>query len=109
MATAEKNILPLQDASHTAPRTTRRRAHALIFVVVLLALAKLYVNFTLYDDVLHFNTAAAGCPQVDALVPERGAETLAAFSDLLATSDFKTKAINWLAGAVQVPCVVVLA
>ncbi|KAJ7115835.1 hypothetical protein C8R44DRAFT_832690 [Mycena epipterygia] len=43
------------------------------------------------------------CPQVDALVPERDSALLGNISDLIATSDFKTKAINWLSGAVQVP------
>jgi hypothetical protein len=48
-----------------------------------------------------------GCPQVDALAPQLGADLLANISDLLATDDFKTKTISWLSGAVQVPCVFV--
>ncbi|KAJ7767417.1 hypothetical protein DFH07DRAFT_1011128 [Mycena maculata] len=51
----------------------------------------------------HLRDTAAGCPQVEALTPERGAELLGNISHLIGTADFKTKAIDWLAGAVQVP------
>ncbi|KAJ7245152.1 carboxypeptidase S [Mycena haematopus] len=75
-----------------------------VFGLILLAVITLRcANFHRYGaDVHSAAAAAAGCPQVDALVPQRGT-VLANISDLLATPDFKTKAIDWLAGAVQVP------
>jgi cytochrome c biogenesis protein CcdA len=97
-------VQPIGAGSLLAPRTVSRRTQvALIFGVILLSLVGLRVNFAPYADVPQL---ATGCSQVDALVPQRGAEVYANISRLVATPDFKTKAINLLSGAVQVPCVV---
>lgn len=93
----------LTPGKNDAPRTISRRKQYLIFVVALVSLLCLRANFAPYADVPQF---AADCPQVEALVPSRSAEIYASVSDLFATPDFKTKAVNWLAGAVQVPYVV---
>ncbi|KAJ7066750.1 hypothetical protein C8F01DRAFT_715736 [Mycena amicta] len=45
----------------------------------------------------------SGCAQVEALAPQRDADLLSNISGLLATTEYKTRAINWLSGAVQVP------
>ncbi|KAF8216351.1 hypothetical protein K438DRAFT_1797078 [Mycena galopus ATCC 62051] len=98
--TREKDgLLPLP-APQPAPRTLSHRTKGLVCIVLLSLLA--FRNFAIHrrTDV---HSAASGCPQVEALVPQRNAEALASVSDLLATPDFKTKAVDWLAGAVQVP------
>ncbi|KAJ7470811.1 carboxypeptidase S [Mycena latifolia] len=46
---------------------------------------------------------ATTCPQVDVLIPERNAGVWAAARDHTATPAFKTRAIDWLAGAVRIP------
>ncbi|KAJ6571304.1 hypothetical protein B0H19DRAFT_1129688 [Mycena capillaripes] len=57
-------------------------------------------RFTSHDS---HDRAATGCPQEEALYPQRNAELLGNISYLLTTPHFQTKAINWLAGAVQIP------
>ncbi|KAF8216349.1 hypothetical protein K438DRAFT_1703174 [Mycena galopus ATCC 62051] len=99
--TQEKDGLLPSPAPQPAPRTPSRRTKGLI-CIVLLSLLALRVNFALHRGT-DVHNAASGCPQVDALVPQRGAEVLAGVSDLLATPAFKTKAVDWLVGAVQVP------
>ncbi|KAJ7323043.1 hypothetical protein DFH08DRAFT_969671 [Mycena albidolilacea] len=97
-------VQPIAAGALLAPRTVSRRTQvALIFGVILLSLLGLRVNFAPYVDVPQL---ATGCPQVDALVPQRGAELYANISRLVATPDFKTKAINLPSGAVQVPATI---
>ncbi|KAJ7672639.1 hypothetical protein B0H17DRAFT_1084048 [Mycena rosella] len=96
----EKALLPAP-AQPPRPKSTRRRGLAIValacFVFSTFSHGPLY-----FDEYLPQETAA-GCPQVDSLAPQRGAELLGNISDLIGTADFKAKAISWLAGAVQVP------
>ncbi|KAF7356747.1 Gly-X carboxypeptidase [Mycena venus] len=105
--TEEKEAL-LPTTPQTVPHTPRfsRKAQRRIFIAGLLScltLGVVYGHLGFYFDGVLDSNVATGCPQVDALVPQRGADVLASISDLLATSDYKAKAINWLSGAVQVP------
>ena len=43
------------------------------------------------------------CPQVPELIPEKNYELWESLSNIYSTGSFKLKAIDWLAGAVQVP------
>ncbi|KAJ7180527.1 hypothetical protein C8R46DRAFT_1210873 [Mycena filopes] len=100
--TNEKPLLPAPQTPQPTKSTRTRRGLSLLafawFAISVFSHTHRRYNFD-GDNV----SLAAGCTQVDALLPERGADLLASVSDLLGTSDFKTKAINWLAGAVQVP------
>ncbi|KAF7370754.1 Gly-X carboxypeptidase [Mycena sanguinolenta] len=88
-----------------APRTSQRTFNlkSLFLFLLLSAITLRCVPLNLAARYDHETTFASSCPQVDALVPQRGADVLANISDLLATSTFKTKAVSWLAGAVQIP------
>ncbi|KAJ6621352.1 hypothetical protein B0H10DRAFT_2163162 [Mycena sp. CBHHK59/15] len=98
---SEKTLLP----SHgpPAPKPTRRRTLSVLawscFCLSVLAHSYRYLEL----DVYLAPSAAPSCPQVDVLVPERDAHLWGSIGDLIATSEFKTRAIDWLAGAVQVP------
>jgi len=48
------------------------------------------------------------CPQVDELVPEKNGMIWESLQDMYGTEDFKTRAVDWLGGAVRIPCVVSL-
>ncbi|KAJ6518628.1 hypothetical protein C8R45DRAFT_1011 [Mycena sanguinolenta] len=93
-------LLPAPAAPAPALRSQRlTKGLFLCFLIPTLLLSGHLASLRYYSE----TALASTCPQVDALVPQRGADVLANVSDLLATHDFKTKAINWLAGAVQVP------
>ncbi|KAF8920578.1 hypothetical protein CPB85DRAFT_1372686 [Mucidula mucida] len=47
--------------------------------------------------------AAAFCPQVEALYPEKNSALWSDMGTMIGTDAFRTQAINWLSGAVQVP------
>ncbi|KAJ6493697.1 hypothetical protein C8R47DRAFT_1119429 [Mycena vitilis] len=98
----EKALLPRAAPQHAPPRPKSKRR---VFTGVALSCLAFIggCGFRQLRDSHRHATFASGCPQVKPLAPERGAELLSNVSDLLATADFKTKAINWLAGAVQVP------
>ncbi|KAJ7504523.1 hypothetical protein B0H11DRAFT_1709687 [Mycena galericulata] len=103
MSPTEKDCLPSSPQAQPRPEPTGRR-----FVRLAAAITVAWIWFSVHSNLDRHSgeqqhDAAAGCPQVDALTPERGAEFLGNISDLIGTADFKTKAINWLAGAVQVP------
>jgi Gly-Xaa carboxypeptidase len=51
-------------------------------------------------------TSADLCPQVDELVPEKNGVIWESLQDTYSTSEFKTRAVDWLGGAVRIPCVV---
>ncbi|KAF7366779.1 Gly-X carboxypeptidase [Mycena sanguinolenta] len=102
-AKQKQDFLPL---APPAPRTTSQRTSNLksLFLFLLLSVITLRcAHLNLVARYEHETATIPSCPQVDALFPQRGADVLANVSDLLATPDFKTKAINWLAGAVQIP------
>ncbi|KAJ7035311.1 hypothetical protein C8F04DRAFT_1098842 [Mycena alexandri] len=99
----EKALLPAPQASQPSKPTRTRRRGLAVVALSWFAFSVFSHAHHRYFDALPPSSAAAGCPQVDPLVPERDADLLASVSDLLATSDFKTKAVTWLAGAVQVP------
>ncbi|KAK7005667.1 Gly-X carboxypeptidase [Favolaschia claudopus] len=106
MSTAEEKqaLLPVPlQAPPRKPQWARRLTLVALLssvaITTSICMNVVHRNFDLFDH----DTAASGCPQVDALTPERNSDILGSVSDLLATSDFKTKAINWLSGAVQVP------
>ncbi|KAJ7077873.1 hypothetical protein B0H15DRAFT_1003211, partial [Mycena belliarum] len=100
----EKAILPAPIQPSPRLKSTRRRGAAILaFACFAFSLFSLFSNGPLYFDEYLRREAATGCPQVDPLVPKNSAELLANISDLIGTADFKTKAINWLSGAVQVP------
>jgi Gly-Xaa carboxypeptidase len=48
------------------------------------------------------------CPQVDELVPEKNGAIWENLQDTYSTEEFKARAIDWLGGAVRIPCVVSL-
>ncbi|KAJ7155550.1 hypothetical protein C8R43DRAFT_884619 [Mycena crocata] len=100
----QKSILPAPSQAPPRPASTRRRGLAIVALTFFgLTVLSHCTNYDFdFDGYLPHDTAAS-CPQVEALVPEHSAELLANISDLIGTADFKTKAINWLAGAVQVP------
>ncbi|KAF7370752.1 Gly-X carboxypeptidase [Mycena sanguinolenta] len=100
-ATEKKDpLLPATTAPVPAPRKQRLiKGLFLLILIPSLSFSGHLVSFRYHSE----TALASACPQVDALVPQRGADVLANISDLLATPDFKTKAVNWLAGAVQVP------
>ncbi|KAJ6591703.1 hypothetical protein DFH09DRAFT_1025676 [Mycena vulgaris] len=97
----EKSLLPAPAQPPPRPKSTRRRGLAVI-ALTCFGLS-VFSHGSPYLDEYMPREKAAGCPQVDALVPQRGSELLGSISDLIGTADFQTKAINWLAGAVQVP------
>ncbi|KAJ7511624.1 hypothetical protein B0H11DRAFT_709566 [Mycena galericulata] len=97
----ESDLLPTSPQAPPRPKSKGR------LLRIAAALTVAWVWFAVHKrhggEHRHEAAAAAGCPQVDALRPARGAELLGNISDLIGTDDFKTKAVNWLAGAVQVP------
>lgn len=48
------------------------------------------------------------CPQVDELVPEKNGAIWGNLQDTYSTEEFKARAVDWLGGAVRIPCVVSL-
>ncbi|THH12982.1 hypothetical protein EW146_g7187 [Bondarzewia mesenterica] len=44
------------------------------------------------------------CPQVEALYPSKNAELFKSLGETLGTEEFKGRAVEWLGGAVRVPC-----
>ncbi|KAF7370753.1 Gly-X carboxypeptidase [Mycena sanguinolenta] len=102
MSTTEKKDPLLPGTTAPAPAPRNQRLNKGLFLLILIP--SLLFSGHLASLRYHSETALASlCPQVDTLVPQRGADVLANISDLLATPDFKTKAVNWLAGAVQIP------
>lgn len=97
----EKSLLPAPPQAPPRPKSTRRRGLGAI-ALTCFGLSVFFHGSLYFDEFLPRETAA-GCPQVDALVPQRDSDLLGNISDLISTADFKTKAINWLSGAVQVP------
>lgn len=53
-------------------------------------------------------TSADLCPQVDELVPEKNGAIWGNLQDTYSTEEFKARAVDWLGGAVRIPCVVSL-
>ncbi|RPD64399.1 carboxypeptidase S [Lentinus tigrinus ALCF2SS1-7] len=47
--------------------------------------------------------AEAQCPQVSAVTPEKSSELWSSLGETLSTDAFKTRAVEWLGGAVRVP------
>ncbi|KAJ7281792.1 hypothetical protein C8J57DRAFT_1298553 [Mycena rebaudengoi] len=106
MSTNKKFLLPpagaVPQTKSSRRRTLRAIAWSFFFFIVFMHLNRLGLRYL--DNVSHpSNLAAANCPQVDVLLPKRDAELWERVGDLIGTDDFKTKAINWLAGAVRVP------
>ncbi|KAJ7767422.1 hypothetical protein DFH07DRAFT_808483 [Mycena maculata] len=95
---SEKVLLPSSPQAPGRPNPGKRRR-------ALIAIAFTCFGLSVFSHSTRppLRDAAVNCPQVDALTPQRGAELLGNISDLIGTADFKTKAVNWLAGAVQVP------
>ncbi|OJA10670.1 hypothetical protein AZE42_01027 [Rhizopogon vesiculosus] len=50
-------------------------------------------------------TSADLCPQVDELVPEKNGVIWESLQDTYSTEEFKARAVDWLGGAVRIPCV----
>ncbi|KAJ7623331.1 hypothetical protein FB45DRAFT_925310 [Roridomyces roridus] len=96
----EKSLLP-QSTPRQEPG--RRYRYLLATTLVVISFYLLSRDNALYLNVGRGQHLAAGCSQVAPVTPERNAELLGKFSDVIGTPDFKTKAIDWLAGAVQVP------
>jgi len=57
---------------------------------------------TLEDDATNLNL----CPQVDELVPEKNGMIWGSLHHTYNTEEFKARAVDWLGGAVRIPCVV---
>ncbi|KAG7444316.1 carboxypeptidase S [Guyanagaster necrorhizus] len=56
-----------------------------------------------HDGVDAKDALASSCQQVDALYPSKHASFWSELGDIIGTDEFKTKAISWLSGAVQIP------
>ncbi|KAJ7224388.1 hypothetical protein GGX14DRAFT_650082 [Mycena pura] len=99
---SDKTILPAA-RQPLRPKPFCPRTAAVALACVALVILSHGWRFFLPRNHWQTRDITAGCPQVDALVPQRNAELFANIGDLLATADFKARAVNWLAGAVQVP------
>ncbi|CAA7267427.1 unnamed protein product [Cyclocybe aegerita] len=103
---------PKADAPPPNPPTRLERVKANLraqsrnkFWLAVLAYAVFRLFYYSYTDVFigFYASKEPLCPQADVVIPERASELWKALNDKISTPDFKTSAIDWLAGAVRVP------
>ncbi len=93
------------------PRSNKRRYAAYALVPCALLWAASFGHPTKHMYALRkacgfggtVDEAAAFCPQVEALYPEKNSALWSDMGTMIGTDAFRTHAINWLSGAVQVP------
>jgi Gly-Xaa carboxypeptidase len=90
--------------------TKHRKAKAIASKITLVALAILvstyFVKRPLSIPIGALKDDADLCPQVDELVPEKNRVIWESLQDTYSTEEFKARAVDWLGGAVRIPCVV---
>ncbi|KIY67415.1 carboxypeptidase S [Cylindrobasidium torrendii FP15055 ss-10] len=105
------SVAPFQLGNETKPRS---RFGRYVAAALLLAGSAVWTlsQFDAPVEYLHSAKAAAGlvhisledrCPQSSPLIPAGNKETWDDIRDLVGSDNFKTKAIDWLAGAVKIP------
>ncbi|KAF7327236.1 Gly-X carboxypeptidase [Mycena kentingensis (nom. inval.)] len=101
---SEKALLP-QAASPPAPSHShsykRLLALGIFAVVALHHCARSSLTRAVLPEQSLLGTS--GCVQLGALAPQRDADIFAKVNGLVETPEFKARAVDWLAGAVQVP------
>ena len=100
---ANSELLPTTVARHRIPPWTSR-------LLTFASLAALWCIFRIYagsftgwfgrNEVAPIDPS---CPQVDLLMPVKHADLYGQFGRLIDTDSYKQRAIDWLAGAVQIP------
>ena len=106
MNNSEKdNILPQSTISR--PKTIFRFPILKRAVVILAVLGLgFYLSFT-ESVAIHVGQSYHGdgesCPQADVLVPQANGALWNSLGALYTSDDFKTRAVDWLGGAVRIP------
>ncbi|KIK98243.1 hypothetical protein PAXRUDRAFT_824097 [Paxillus rubicundulus Ve08.2h10] len=98
-------LLPAPTPGHTLSRTSSIPTKTALIAFVAIAITLLARGTQVFcnhgrPDVL---TNADVCPQVSELIPQKNNALWETLSIIYGTEAFKTKAIDWLSGAVQVP------
>ncbi|KAL4073057.1 hypothetical protein V8B97DRAFT_1869576 [Scleroderma yunnanense] len=82
------------------PSRSSKKTALFALIAILGLLAKwTWQSFDYIDD----GPISDVCPQVSALIPEKNYELWEGLRSTYSTDSFKSKAVNWLSGAVQVP------
>ena len=98
----EKDLLPL------GPPVPEKRRFKTILLALALALYTLKLLLSIAGiSLLSIDSGGTTnyCPQSDVLVPEKNSGFWSDLTESVGSDAFKTKAIDWLAGAVKVPSV----
>ncbi|KAK0238696.1 hypothetical protein EDD85DRAFT_827812 [Armillaria nabsnona] len=106
------DVLPAPVNTGTGRSNQPRRYVLLVLVPLVLLWGHLSFSNNVMEHVQNWKSCginhgkdarASSCQQVDALYPSKHASFWSELGDIIGTDDFKTKAISWLSGAVQIP------
>ena len=99
-------LLPSQAPSSqdTKSKSTVSRAKAAICVTLFIFVQCLFWNPTRLDiPTFNAKSSESLCPQASELVPHKNGKIWRHLTETFSTDVFKSRAINWLGGAVRVP------
>lgn len=85
------------------PKSPVSKTKAVIYVALLILCQCLFWKYAAFDNLLGGNKGVDLCPQATELVPQKNVKVWRSLGETFRTKDFKTRAVNWLGGAVRVP------
>ena len=109
MNNSEKdNVLPQPTTSRPSTNSRFPRLKRAVVLLAVLGLGSYFFSILAENVAIHavtrwYHGDGDSCPQVDVLVPQANGALWNSLGAVYASDDFKTRAVDWLGGAVRVP------
>jgi len=102
------NVLPQPTISRTNTNSRSPILKRAVLLVAALGLGSYFCNIFTGNVAIHaatqwYHDDGDSCPQADILVPQANSALWNSLGAVYASDDFKTRAVDWLGGAVRVP------
>jgi len=102
------NVLPQPTISRTNTNSRFPILKRTVFLVAALGLGFYFSNIFTENVAIHavtqwYHGDGDSCPQADVLVPQANSILWNSLGAIYASDNFKTRAVDWLGGAVRVP------
>jgi Gly-Xaa carboxypeptidase len=95
-------LLPSQAPSKQASRP-KSTVKTILYIGLLVLVQCLFWKSAGFDSPFVNKSSTTLCPQAPELVPQKNGKVWQHLSETFSTSDFKTRAIDWLGDAVRIP------